>query len=269
MVRMVLKAKELRPVHPNIGLEVAYRRRLQALINEMHFSVLYWVEATYKQAPPTLAQDAKIPSKVMQQQLKDLAKRWQKRFNDAAPKIADAYLQGAFKRTDSAMRAALKAAGFSVEFQMTPAMRDAFQASLAENVGLIKSIPAEYLQKVEGQVMRSYTVGGDLAKMVKSIKRLYPEVSERAVLISRDQNNKANAVVTRTRQLELGVTKAIWQHSAGGKVPRPSHVAASGREYYIEKGCLIDGEYIYPGQKINCRCVSRSVLPGLSGSLRQ
>lgn len=255
--------KIVKPIHPNAGLGVAYERRLKTLVDEMHSSVLYWVKAAYRDAPPTLAQDAVIPSRTMKKQLSELAKRWQKRFDEAAPKIAEAYLTGSFKATDSAMRAALKDAGFSVKFTMTPAMRDAFEASLVENVGLIKSIPAEYLQKVEGSVMRSYTVGGDLQKIVKDIKRLYPQAANRAVLIGRDQNNKANAVVTRTRQLELGIRKAIWQHSAGGKTPRASHVAASGREYDIEKGCLIDGEYIYPGELINCRCVSRSVITSI------
>lgn len=256
--------KVVRPVRPNVGIQATYQRRLQSLITEMSESVLYWIETTYRNNPPIIAQDAVLPSKTMKKQLADLAKRWQKKFDLAAPKIAEAYLQGAFKATDSAMRAALKDAGFSVKFVMTPAMRDAFNASLTENVGLIKSIPAEYLQKIEGAVMRSYTVGGDLQKLVSFIKKQYPEASNRAVLIARDQNNKANAVVTRTRQLELGIRKAIWQHSAGGKTPRPSHVAASGREYDIEKGCLIDGEYIYPGQLINCRCTSRSVISSLA-----
>ena len=57
------------------------------------------------------------------------------------PKIAEAYVKGAFKASDSAMRMALRDAGVSVKFEMTPAMREALEASLTENVGLIKSIP--------------------------------------------------------------------------------------------------------------------------------
>lgn len=38
-------------------------------------------------------------------------------------------------------------------------------------------------------------------------------------------------------------------------------VDADGRKFEIAKGCLIDGKRILPGEEINCRCVSKSVLP--------
>jgi SPP1 gp7 family putative phage head morphogenesis protein len=228
----------------------------------MHTSVLYWLQAQYKQTPPILAQDA-TPSVSMRKRLAEVSKRWIRRFEEAAPKIAEAYVRNAFKATDSAMRMALKDAGFAVKFQITPAMRDAFEASLTENIGLIKSIPQKYLQQVEGSVMRSYTAGRDLQSMVSDIKKLYPEARNRAVLIARDQSNKANAVVTRTRQIELGIKEAIWMHSGAGKHPRPSHVAVNGKRYNVAEGMLIDGKYIWPGQEINCRCTGRSVLPYL------
>jgi SPP1 gp7 family putative phage head morphogenesis protein len=253
--------KVARAVHANRGQAIHYRRRMQTLVDEMHESVLYWLTATYNQAPPVLAQDAS-PVKVIRKQLRELAQRWRKRFDDSAPKIAEAYLKGSFKHTDSAMRQALTDAGWTVKFEMTPAVREAFEASLAENVGLIRSIPEQYLQQVEGAVMRSYAVGRDLETMVRDIKRIYPKAANRAALIARDQSNKANAVVTRARQTELGIVEAIWMHSHAGKVPRPDHVAANGKKYKVAEGCLISGEYIFPGELINCRCTSRSVLPG-------
>lgn len=254
--------KTARAVHPNQGTAARYRKQMLALVDEMHVSVIYWLKAAYREAPPVLAQDAS-PAKYMARKFRELGDRWLKRFDSSAPKIAEAYLKGSFKNTDSAMRMALKDAGWTVKFEMTPAMRDAFDASLTENVGLIRSIPAEYLQQVEGSVMRSFVAGRDLKSMVDDIKTLYPKAANRAVLIARDQNNKATATVTRARQLELGIKEAIWMHSNGGKHPRASHVKAGAerRRYDVSKGCLIDGEYIFPGELINCRCVSRSVLP--------
>lgn len=239
-----------------------YHRRMLALIDEMNESVLYWLRATYRAAPPLMAQDA-LPSAVMRKQLRELAKRWIKRFDDAAPKIAEAYLKGAFKATDSAMRQALKDAGWTVQFKMTPTVRDAYEASLAENIGLIRSIPQQYLQQVEGIAMRSYTAGRDLESMVKDLRTLYPKAANRSKLIALDQSNKANAVVTKARQDELGITEAIWMHSHAGKEPRPTHVAMNGKRYKISEGMYdsAEGEYIYPGQLIKCRCTSRSVIP--------
>ena len=264
---MPKQPKTARAVHANRGLESKYRKALQRLIAEMHGSVEYWLTAGYRQNPPRVAalveqaQDAATPSQRIRKILDDLAKRWTDRFNDYAPKLAEAYLKGMFKASDSAFRQALKEAGWAVDFKMTPAVRDAFNASLEENVGLIKSIPEKYLQQVEGVVMRSYSAGRDLETMVKDLKALYPAASHRAELIARDQSNKANAVVNRARQMELGITEAIWQHSHAGKTPRPNHVAANWKRYKIAEGCLISGEHIQPGEEINCRCTSRAVLP--------
>ena len=258
------KPKTARAVHANRGIEVAYRKRMEKLIAEMQGSFEYWLIAAYRKEPPRVAtlvaQDAS-PSQRISKILADLAKRWIKRFDDSAPVIADAYMRDMFKSSDSAMRAALRDAGWTVQFKITPAMRDAFNASLQENIALIKSIPAQYAQQVEGAVMRSYSAGRDLATMTDDIRRIYPVTQKRAALIARDQSNKANAVVNRTRQMELGITQAIWMHSHGGREPRPSHLAADGTKYDIAKGCKIDGEYIQPGEMINCRCTSRPVLP--------
>lgn len=257
---MVSKRKVARAVHANRGIAARYHRQMLALINSMAASIEHEVIVAYRTDAPVVAMDAS-PVTAMRKILRELAKRWIKRFDDSAPKIAEAYLKGSFKATDSAMRLALKDAGWTVKFEMTPAMREAFEASLAENVGLIRSIPQEYLQQVEGAVMRSYAVGRDLQTMVRDIKRIYPKAANRAVLIARDQSNKANAVVTRARQTELGIVEAIWMHSHAGKTPRPDHVAANGKRYKVAEGCLISGEYIFPGELINCRCTSRSVLP--------
>lgn len=258
--------KTVRAIHANRGIEAKCRKALQRMIAEMHGSVEYWLTAAYRKDPPRMlalveqAQDA-APSAKIKKILDELARRWTDRFNDYAPKIAEAYLKGAFKASDSAFRQALKEAGWTVDFKMTSAVRDAFNASLEENVSLIRSIPEKYLQQVEGAVMRSYSAGRDLATMVKELKQIYPAASHRAELIARDQSNKANAVVIRARQMELGITEAIWMHSHAGKNPRPDHVAANGKRYNIAEGCKISGEFIQPGEEINCRCTSRAILP--------
>lgn len=263
---MLKKPKLIRSVSANRGIEARYRKALQKLLEEMSNSVEYWLTAEYRKKPPRMvalveqAQDAS-PSIEMRKVLADLAKRWIDRFDEYAPKIAEAYLQGMFKASDSAFRQALKDAGWTVDFKMTPAVRDAFNASLTENIGLIKSIPEKYLQQIEGVVMRSYSAGRDLESMIKDIRALYPVTHRRAELIARDQSNKANAVVNRARQMELGITEAIWMHSHAGKNPRLDHVAADGKRYKIAEGCKISGEFIQPGEEINCRCTCRAVLP--------
>ena len=265
---MKSKPKVARAIHANAGTTARYRARLLSVIEEMQRSVLYWLKAAYRAAPPriaALAQDAS-PADDVHSAYRDVRDQWQARFDDMASNVAESWLRNAFRGADMAMAMALKDAGWTVKFTMTPAMRDAFDASLAENVGLIKSIPSRYFDAIEGVVTRGYTAGRDLATMVKDLKALYPAAQNRAVLIARDQANKANAVVARTRQLELGITEAIWLHSHGGKTPRPTHVAMNGKPFKIAEGMWDSAvqKMILPGEEINCRCSSRPILPHMT-----
>ena len=58
----------------------------------------------------------------------------------------------------------------------------------------------------------------------------------------------------------MGVKYARWVYTYRSETPRESHVEADGRLFDISKGCLIDGEYILPGEKINCKCSFRPVI---------
>ena len=265
--------KTARAVRPNKGLEVAYRKELDKLVTEMSNSVQYWLEAAYKANPPrmqeAIAEDAKVgsrakelqefyslrsPSARMRKPMKELADRWIKRFDDMAQTIALRFVEGGVKYTDASFKAALKDAGFTVQFKMTPIMRDAANASIQENVALIKSIPQQYLSDVEGIVMRGYTAGRDLKTISDELQQRYGVTKRRAALISRDQSNKLNATITQARRVDLGLYEAIWVHSGGGKEPRPSHVKA-GRDklkFDVRQGAYLDGEYLLPGQAINC-----------------
>ena len=262
-VRAIGKEVILRPVRPNLGLEAKYRRKLDRLVQQMHDSLVYWLKAAYRANEPEISQamDAS-PARTLQTAFRRLATRWQKRFDKAAPQLAAYFAKATKDRTDANMRGILKRAGFTVEFKMTAPMNDAYQAVIGEQVGLIKSIASQHLAEVEGLVMRSVQRGRDLGELATQLEERYGVTKRRAALISRDQNNKATATLTRVRQQGLGITEAVWQHSAGGRHPRPSHVAASGKRYEIAKGMLIDGEYILPGEMINCRCISKAVVPG-------
>jgi SPP1 gp7 family putative phage head morphogenesis protein len=159
----------------------------------------------------------------------------------------------------------MKKAGFTVEWRTTPEVNDILQASVAENVSLIRSIASHHLTQVEGIVMRSVTEGRDLSALSKDLQEQLGVTRRRAALISRDQNNKITSAIERARQDELGIEEAIWLHSHGGKVPRRTHVAMDGKRYKVRQGMWDADEkkWIWPGQLISCRCRSRSVIPGI------
>lgn len=260
------RSKTLRPLHPSAALSVAYRRKLDKLIEEMNESVVYWVTATYKNNPPVMAMDDIQPANALKKAIEQLKKRWLHNFDKAAPKLAQYFALAAHKRTDKALAKILRDGGFSVRFQMSKGMKDVLQATTAENVSLIKSIGSQHFTKIEGLVMRSAAAGRDLGTMAKALEKNYGVTKRRAALIAKDQNNKASANMQRVRQIEAGITHAKWRHSAGGKKPRPTHVKNSGKLYDVKTGWYDPAvkEWIFPGQLINCRCISVPVIPGFT-----
>jgi SPP1 gp7 family putative phage head morphogenesis protein len=253
---------ELKPVRPAAATRARYQKALDAAVTEMHRSILYWIGANYKRnTPEIMALDAS-PARELRAALRKLARRWQANFDRLAPRLAEYFATSVSDRVDGQLDRMLRDAGFTVRFKMTRAQNDAMQATIGENVSLIKSVAGKYLTDIEGDVMRSVQEGRDLAGLTEALTNTYGVTRRRAETIARSQNNMATATITRVRQKELGITKARWLHSAGGRTPRPEHVEFSGQLYDIDKGAFLEGEWTWPGRAINCRCVSVPVIPG-------
>lgn len=262
-----LKARKrsLRPVRPNAGIESEYRRRLKDLLRVLEQQAIAAVRAAWLRVYPEIAADA-APTSVLLQQAGELGRKWEAALEQGAPALAAYFADAATERVSSQLTRILRDARISVTPTLTPAMRAVKEAVISENVALIKSIPQQNLKDVEVLVAQSVARGRDLAGLVKELQARFAVSRKRAELIARDQNNKATAMLARARQLELGITQAVWMHSSAGKTPRPKHVAfAAGADggpvFDLEKGAYIDGEWILPGQLINCKCTSRPLLP--------
>lgn len=258
-----MKPKTLRAIHANVGVEVAYRKSLREILNEIHADVLSEIVAEYSVYEAEIAQDINI-ALVLQKLFKRLTGRWQRRLDDLGPQVAKIFAKGATSHTERAMMQAFKRAGFTVRFSMSERVEQETEAVIGENVGLIKSIGSQYLEDVQQVVWQSIKAGHDMHTLSKTLHAKYDISKRRADFIAHDQNNKAKAVIERERRLELGIKTAIWQHSRAGKKPRISHVHANGKEFDVEQGMYIDGEWIQPGELINCNCTSRAVIPGFN-----
>ncbi len=259
------KPIEVRPIRPNAGIEAQYRRALQALIADMANSYRHWLRATWNQSPPrsTMAQDAS-PILALRKVLERLGRHWVKRFDKASEELSARFADKSIKHTNHAMQMALKDAGFVVDFKPSIDVTEVARAIVGENVALIKSIPQKYLADVQTQVWQSVAAGHDLAALSKGLQSRYGITFKRAALIARDQNAKANAEIEAARRQELGITQAVWVHSGAGKEPRPSHVKAGADRLVFDlgKGAYLEGEWVLPGQAINCRCTSKAIIPG-------
>ena len=76
----------LKGVHPNAGIEAAYKRKLRKMVAAMSKSVEYWLAAEYRAQIPEIAMDSPIDE--LNRKLKKLSESWQKKFDDGALNLA-------------------------------------------------------------------------------------------------------------------------------------------------------------------------------------
>ena len=259
------KPVTVRAIHASAAVHAWYFAELDALVSRMSAEVSREILAVYGRIEPAeMAHDApRNPSLLLRAALRKWGGLWVSRFDTLSLELGKKFTSKSFGITQTQMRAALKDAGFTVKFKPTPGAAAAYHAVAAEQVNLIKSIPQQYLKDVETKVWGSVMKGADMHALSVDLRKTYGVTRDRAAIIARDQNNKAKATIERARRQELGITHAIWQHSAGGRVPRATHVTMNGKAYPLAQGMYDsnEGAYVLPGELINCRCTSKAVIP--------
>lgn len=236
---------KLKEIKPNLGIERAYLKELRAILLRIKKDI-------------NEAKDNNLTK--FGNRIDYLLERWQNRLGKLGIKLAKRFIRSSRSTYDKQFMNELKKAGFTVKFSLNKDIEEVLEGAIAQNVGLIKSIGTEYLERVQQQVWDGVTNGYDLGRISKNLVDAYGISDRRAAFIARDQGAKAHAVIERERRKEAGITQAVWLHSHAGKTPRQSHVRANGKVFDIEKGLYLDGEWLLPGQAINCRCGSRSLL---------
>lgn len=147
---------------------------------------------------------------------------------------------------------------------MPKGLQEAITAATAENVGLIRSLPQQYGERISQLVLRSIATGGSGAQEIFEGIRHYDGITEnRAKLISVDQVRKITAVMNMERAKSVGIKKFEWIHSGGGSSPRKRHLELDGTIHSYDDLPVIDpktGQRGLPGILINCRCVAVPIL---------
>lgn len=240
--------------------ELRYQAQLGKLVEAMTKATHKEVERFFRQQwAADAAMDASFTSGVSRL-LKRLSERFTALFTDRAGGLAEALSKGVSDTTARQLGESLKEVSGGVTLKtdvVSGKVAEVTKAGIKENVALIKSIPSEYFQKIEGSVMRSIQTGQGMADLVPAILALGESTKKRAELIARDQTSKATTAINRARMQGLGIKQFEWLHSGGGKEPRPLHVQLDGKVFDLDNPPVIDertGERGLPGQLINCRC---------------
>jgi hypothetical protein len=156
-------------------------------------------------------------------------------------------------------------------------LTEAVKADLKKNVRMIKEFNESHFDQIYDVALRSVSRGMDQAILINAIMDLdLPDMTkQRAGEISRSLNFKAKALMDRDQKITLDIKHAIWMYSGAPcqlNHKKPSekdirqdtaHKAASGKRYEVAKGMLLNGRWTMPGRDEGCKCVSRSIIPGL------
>lgn len=273
-------------IAPAATAERQYQRRLTVAVKAMAKSVEYWVQAKYRAAldagqaagtvpdfDPDRAADASPfgDQRELFRELTNLRKRWERYFASMARRLATDVVEAAYKANKTAWQGQVRREGFDIPMQLTAAQRTIMDVKVVDNVALIKSIPAQYFTKIEGDVSRGFLAGRDLEAIASELRKTGQTTTSRAALIARDQSNKLTAHMNSARQNELGIRYAYWKHSTVDKDPRPKHLKAGREQWIYDTQVGIDfGDsfgFVLPGVAINCRCGGRSIIPAIDEDL--
>lgn len=186
-------------------------------------------------------------------------------FAKRAPGIAGQMVDGTEAASKTALHGSLSKLTGGVSLKtglLTPQVKAVYNASVATNVGLIKTIAQEHLKRVEGAVMRSITSGRGLQDLVPELEDIGDYTHRKAKNVALDQTRKTYNAINRGRMTGIGLRKFEWIHSGGGAEPRPLHVDMDGEIFSFDNPPIIDertGERGIPGQAPNCKCTMRPV----------
>lgn len=262
--------KTLRPLSSNPGIRAAYRRKLESLIREMHADVFKAILEEFDAASWRMARDGawRSPSERLADRLEQVMRSWERRFRFFARNTTKGFLRQIWDRVRVGRKNELASLGIVVKVNPSRFTSELFQALLKENISLIQSIPATYYARIEQDVQRSISAGGDRAGLIKSLRRNYGFTENRARLIARDQTAKVTQALAESTDRDLGFTEGIWVHVPGRKSSRPTHIEMDGKTFKLGKG-LYDkdangknkGAWVRPGQLVNCMCTYRPVIP--------
>lgn len=261
------------PLQNNAATQMRYEKELKKLVAKMVKITEREITKLYKSpdGKAFFTMDGSIASQA-RILMNALTAKFDEMFGSAAKVVAPRMVNDVNKSSKASLANSLKdLAGMTINTNVNSAdLVDTMKSCIAQNVQLIKSIPAQYLEKVGGSVFRSITSGQGLADLEPQIKRFGAVTEKRATMIAIDQTRKAYSSINADRLNKIGVKQFEWVHSAGSRFPREDHIELDGQIFSFDNLPVIDkktGERGLPAQAPNCRCVMRPILKFDQGEL--
>lgn len=245
----------------NASIQKKYVAKLRGLVRVMAAETKREIVKLFKSeaAQNYYAMDANIASqaRILTNKLKA---KFEALFGGVAKDLATDMVESTVKTSANNLGQSLKqlSGGLSLKTDfMHDDLKTVTKAAVTENMALIKSIPIDYLGRVQKKVMQSIGSGNGLDPLYSAIQKYDGITERRAKNIALDQTRKVYNTVNKSRMQKVGVKHFEWVHSGGGQHPRQEHIDMSGNIYSLVNPPIIDsktGERGIPGQLPNCKC---------------
>jgi hypothetical protein len=134
------------------------------------------------------------------------------------------------------------------------------KADLRRNIKALADVDASQFEKIYDAALRCLSVGGAQHTLFQALMTIDRMSRERAGVITRSLNRKADAVMTVEQQQSLGIEYAIWRYAGAPCITKSkgsiklelerdaAHKAASGKTFRVAKGMFLNGQWTHPGR---------------------
>ena len=258
------------PLHVAESITGRYAARWTKMIDQMRKESMRKIVACLEEHLPDDAVMDASPANQVQMVFNALQKKWDQAFGRVANQMAWQFIDEVSDDSEHKLRGSLKELSGDLVLDtgiLTGELHDMLDASVKENVELIKRTGGKYLDQMQGDVMRSIQSGNGLQDLIPALDKRGVEVRNWAQNVALDQTRKAFNGLNRGRMQALGMGEFEWIHGGGSNHPREYHRdVLDGNIYKLSDPPIIQearGKTPQvkgiPGQLPFCRCTMRPV----------
>lgn len=259
------QAAKSKPIELPKAIGISYNAELQRMVRRIKKDIDQSIKPQVKDLEIEYTADSWAD--VIEVSLAALRQRWSSAvFNRFAERMASKFVQAVNLQNQQQFQNQYKSFGVNI-YSGNQSVSDYLDATVKDNVRLIKSIPDQYLTQVESIVLGNMRAGMRPSAINQQLQDQFGVTERRARVISRDQTSKAANGLAKKRMQSAGFEYYEWVTSEDERV-RSRHRKISDKVTAYGKGIyrwddppLSDkGEPISPGTDYSCRCIARPVL---------
>lgn len=261
------------PLTPAETVAARYAARMTKLIERMAKETKRDVLASLREngVPEHAVMDAS-PANQVQIVFNGLKRKWDQAFGRIASDAALAMMDETALDSEKKLGESLKDLSGDITLDVSAIsgeLKTILDASIKENIELIKRVPSKYFDQMQADVMRSIQNGNGLQDLIPAFEKREVQVKNWAQNVALDQTRKAFNGINKGRMQSAGLNEFEWVHGGGSNHPREYHRdVLDGKIFSFDPNAdnylpHLDGpgkgERGIPGQAPFCRCTMRPV----------